>query len=78
MEKQLSANEARVSLEPIWPMKYINFWPRAKSGEKIRLGDITILVRSNTDAVNIWKYFRQRGLPCVVFTDVSLFPIFRS
>ena len=42
-------------------------------GEKIRLGDIAILVRSNTDAVNIWKYFRQRGLPCVVFTDVSLF-----
>ena len=35
--------------------------------------DIAVLVRSNPDARKVWHYFRKRGLPAVVFTDVSLF-----
>ena len=42
-------------------------------GEKVRAKDIAVLVRSNPDARNVWKYFRKRGLAAVVFTDVSLF-----
>jgi exodeoxyribonuclease V beta subunit len=42
-------------------------------GEKIQPKDIAILVRSNPDARKVWQYFRKRGLPAVVFSDVSLF-----
>jgi exodeoxyribonuclease V beta subunit len=40
---------------------------------KVRPKDIAVLVRSNPDARKVWQYFRKRGLPAVVFTDVSLF-----
>ena len=41
--------------------------------QKVHPKDIAILVRSNPDARKIWQYFRECGLPAVVFTDVSLF-----
>jgi exodeoxyribonuclease V beta subunit len=73
-KKQLNANEARSIIRTDMANEIHQLLAKGEiGGEKIRLGDIAILVRSNTDAVNIWKYFRQRGLPCVVFTDVSLF-----
>ena len=40
---------------------------------KVRPKDIAVLVRSNPDARKVWQYFRKRGLPAVVFTNVSLF-----
>ena len=42
-------------------------------GHKVRPKDIAVLVRSNPDARKVWQSFRKRGLPAVVFTDVSLF-----
>ena len=42
-------------------------------GNKVRPKDIAVLVRSNPDARKVWQSFRKRGLPAVVFTDVSLF-----
>ena len=42
-------------------------------GRKIRTNDLAILVRGNFEATEVWNYFRKRGLPAVVFTDVSLF-----
>jgi exodeoxyribonuclease V beta subunit len=41
--------------------------------KKVGTGDIAILVRSNAEAREVWEYFRSRGLPVVVFTDLSLF-----
>ena len=41
--------------------------------QKVGTGDIAILVRSNAEAREVWEYFRSRGLPAVVFTDLSLF-----
>ena len=41
--------------------------------QKVHPKDIAVLVRSNPDARKIWQYFRECGLPAVVFTDVSLF-----
>ena len=35
--------------------------------------DIAVLVRSNHEAREVWKFFRKRKLPAVVFTDLSLF-----
>ena len=40
---------------------------------RINSGDIAVLVRSNSEAKEVWDYFRSRGLPAVVFTDLSLF-----
>ena len=42
-------------------------------GRKIKAKDIAVLVRSNSDARELWKYLRKRGLVAVVFSDVSLF-----
>ncbi len=42
-------------------------------GRKIRTNDLAVLVRGNFEATEVWNYFRKRGLPAVVFTDVSLF-----
>lgn len=42
-------------------------------GRKVRTNDLAILVRGNFEATEVWNYFRERGLPAVVFTDVSLF-----
>jgi exodeoxyribonuclease V beta subunit len=42
-------------------------------GRKVRTNDLAILVRGNFEATEVWNYFRKRGLPAVVFTDVSLF-----
>jgi exodeoxyribonuclease V beta subunit len=42
-------------------------------GRKVRTNDLAILVRGNFEATEVWNYFRRRGLPAVVFTDVSLF-----
>jgi exodeoxyribonuclease V beta subunit len=42
-------------------------------GRKVRTNDLAILVRGNFEAREVWSYFRKRGLPAVVFTDVSLF-----
>jgi exodeoxyribonuclease V beta subunit len=42
-------------------------------GRKVRTNDLAILVRGNFEATEVWDYFRKRGLPSVVFTDVSLF-----
>jgi exodeoxyribonuclease V beta subunit len=42
-------------------------------GRKVRTNDLAILVRGNFEATQVWSYFRKRGLPAVVFTDVSLF-----
>lgn len=36
-------------------------------------GDIAVLVRSNAEAREVWQYFGTRGLPAVVFSDMSLF-----
>lgn len=36
-------------------------------------GDIAVLVRSNWEARKVWEYFGSRGLPAIVFTDMSLF-----
>ena len=40
---------------------------------EVGTGDIAILVHSNFEAKEVWEYFRSRGLPAVVFTDLSLF-----
>lgn len=73
-KKQLSANEARRIIRVDMANEIYRLLAKGEvGGKRIRLRDIAVLVRSNTDAVNTWKYFRQRGLPCVVFTDVSLF-----
>ena len=42
-------------------------------GRKIRTNDLAVLVRGNFEATEVWNYFRKRGLPAVVFTEVSLF-----
>ena len=42
-------------------------------GRKVRTSDLAILVRGNFEATQVWSYFRKRGLPAVVFTDLSLF-----
>jgi len=42
-------------------------------GKPVCSKDIAVLVRSNHEAKEVWKYFRKRGLPTVVFTDLSLF-----
>ncbi len=39
----------------------------------VKAGDIAVLVRSNFEAKEVWDYFCSRGLPAVVFTDLSLF-----
>ena len=51
-----------------------NLLEHGQVGEKkVGTGDIAILVRSNAEAREVWEYFRSRGLPVVVFTDLSLF-----
>ena len=42
-------------------------------GNRVRPKDIAILVRSNPQALNIWHYFRKRGLAATVFSEISLF-----
>lgn len=42
-------------------------------GKEVNPGDIAVLVRSNSEAREVWEYFCSRGLPAVVFSDMSLF-----
>ena len=42
-------------------------------GQRVRPRDVAVLVRGNWEARETWEYFRTRGLPSVVFSDVSLF-----
>ncbi|MFP6855299.1 MAG: 3'-5' exonuclease, partial [Opitutales bacterium] len=45
----------------------------ALGGGRVRSKDIAILVRSNNQAREVWRYLRRRRLPAIVFSDVSLF-----
>ena len=42
-------------------------------GRAIGPADIAVLVRSNSEAREVWEYFSARGLPAVVFSEMSLF-----
>ena len=42
-------------------------------GRAIGPADIAVLVRSNSEAREVWEYFSSRGLPAVVFSEMSLF-----
>ena len=73
-EKEPKADEARRAIRKDMANEIYRILSTGTiGGEKVRAKDIAVLVRSNSDARNIWKYFRKRGLAAVVFTDVSLF-----
>ena len=42
-------------------------------GRSVGPGDIAVLVRSNSEAREVWESFSACGLPAVVFSDMSLF-----
>ena len=73
-EKEPSAEVARSAIRKDMANEIEHLLSRGTiGGEKIQPKDIAILVRSNPDARKVWQYFRKRGLPAVVFSDVSLF-----
>ena len=72
--KEPSAEEARSAIRVDMANEIEYLLSEGTIGNcKVRPKDIAVLVRSNPDARKVWQYFRQRGLPAVVFTDVSLF-----
>ena len=73
-EKEPKADEARRAIRKDMANEIYRILSTGTiGGEKVRAQDVAVLVRSNPDARNVWKYFRKRGLAAVVFTDVSLF-----
>ena len=73
-EKKPDKTLARASIQADMANEIHRLLNEARVGEnRVRPKDIAILVRSNPQALNIWQYFRKRGLAATVFSEISLF-----
>jgi len=73
-DKKINQSEAKEAIRIDMANEIFRLLENGRIGKRaVRTGDIAVLVHSNFEAKEVWEYFRSRGLPAVVFTDLSLF-----